>query len=190
MPHVLRPIHCECCDLDQRVRVDDAYHGPIPVCTACQRHRGTDAETLIRRGEEHVTMYREALLEAENDADNAYRKAAENWQRMKSAYRTREAVVRALWQIGNIHELRPNGCKCGKRDCKIASILGRRTVDGLIDRYDREQARLERVFRDSEDQWADEWDRVDPTASDDDYGDYGVYGRRQTRQSPDANAAG
>lgn len=187
MPHELRRIHCDCCDLDQKVRVDDAYYGPIPVCTDCQRHRGADAETLIRRGEEHVTMYRELLLEAETDADNAYRKAERNWERMKSAYRTREAVVRALWQIGNIHELRPNGCKCGKRDCKIANVLARRTVNGLIDRYDREQERLERALREDEDRWLSEWDKIDPETGEDD--DYGVYPRHDNRQS-DGREAG
>lgn len=166
MPHITRRIHCQCCDLDHDLRVEDTFFGAIERCPACQRHMGADDATKIRRGTEHVAMYREALIEAENDADRAYRKAEDNWQRMKSAYRTREMVVRALWEISERHHLTPKGCKCGRRDCKVGDILDRRGVERLVTEYDAKQERLWHARHDDDDVWVEEWDELDPVIDD------------------------
>jgi hypothetical protein len=163
-----RVIHCVCCGLRQRGRVDgDADPGGAARCLRCAGHSpatgGDTLETYAAREADHAQLYRQALTEAQDDTVLARSEADFCRDRMQAAYATREMLVKVLADLDGAHHLRGGRCVCGKRRCRVVDVLSDPRVARLIRGYDEEQRTLRELRNANPDLWADAWDFIDVT---------------------------
>jgi hypothetical protein len=158
-----RLIHCACCGLDQSAAVDEASNDPVIWCIRCIGHRGETIELVAVREADHATMYKHALLDAQDDTLLARGERDFYRDKMQSAYASREMLVRVLSQIDDDHHVRGTRCICGKRGCRVAGALSDPRVVQLIRNYDEERRTLRELRNANPDAWTDMWDYIDVT---------------------------
>jgi hypothetical protein len=112
-------------------------------CSRCASHQGADAESRIRRAEDHAQWYWEFAEQKDAEAKAARARATEAEaateiqvgdarDRMISAFRSRDSCVRALAQIAGHHQPTRNGCSCRRRDCETLPIVDHHAVRSKI----------------------------------------------------------
>jgi hypothetical protein len=148
---------CECCGLWYPVTrpisadVEARMHQPNRLpgrCGRCSPHRGDDAETLVRRAEDHVQWYWElyqsavdAAREMRAEVEQAEVRAGDYRERMIAAFRSRDHGVRQMRRIGDLHAPVRGGCSCGKRpDCETAKIIDSPWVQARLRELERREA--------------------------------------------------
>jgi hypothetical protein len=122
---------CECCNLD----VPERHCGPITVaglnrgwrCRRCNEHQG-DAVKMAQDHEDDVRIRWDQTvdeLHAALDRADHYR------EKMKAAYRSRDAVLTQFEKLERYHSATTHGCICGKRNCETLAIVN---ADWINDR--------------------------------------------------------
>lgn len=154
-------IHCACCGLEQSAIVDDEQAEPATCCVRCTGHRGDALTVVARREAEHAAMYKHALHDAQDDALLAQSERDHYRDRMRSAYETREMLVRTLSRIDDLHHPRGRGCSCGRRRCRVIEALADPRVARLIRTYDEERRTLRALREANPELWSDAWDFID-----------------------------
>jgi hypothetical protein len=165
--HEMRPIRCDCCQLEHSIRVEDTYQDPITLCEECLAHRAGNPDILKLRDRSHIAMYSALLAQAHERIVLAEGKIERTKRRMQWVYRSREIALKALDGIAEHHMIRPTGaCTCAKKGCRVAKIFDDTNVLKLLREYEvAEKQRLWQDRWDNEDRYADEWDRIiDETA--------------------------
>lgn len=146
---------CECCGLPCKntrpvsSNIEARMHQPNTPpkrCARCGLHRDLDAQSLIRRAEEHSQWYWE-FAEAKDaeakasaaEVDEIRVRIGDARDRMKAAFRSRDNYVRALARIADQHEPVRGGCSCRRRDCPTLALVDEPWIRSRVNEIRREE---------------------------------------------------
>jgi hypothetical protein len=93
----------------------------------CDEHQGN----AVKKAQDHEEEVRVRWGEAVAQLDATQNLADDYREKMKSAFRLRDAVLRQFEKLERHHGATPNGCICGKRNCETLAIVD---VDWMNDR--------------------------------------------------------
>lgn len=160
--HDTTGFRCTCCGLLQATRYD-SDHLAAKICYRCREHSDATVQDLAARETDHAAMYSHALFNAQDDILLAQGERDHYRVKMQSAYASRELLVQVLSQVDHLHHLRGKRCRCGRRGCKIATLLADPRVARLVRTYDELQRTLRELHEANPDRWIDKWDYIDVT---------------------------
>jgi hypothetical protein len=128
---------CHCCELDVSQRNASEIldtHGLVQGyrCAMCNDHWGNP----LKMAKDHEEELRVRWGETLDKLDAALNAAEEYRERMKAAFRSREAVLRHFErlakELASYHRATDHGCSCGDRDCEIPSLIEDDWINDLI----------------------------------------------------------
>jgi hypothetical protein len=104
----------------------------------CNEHQGKQ----LKMAQEHEEEVRIRWGETADKLNAALDRADHYEERMKSALRSREGILRQFEKIANYHQATDHGCICGKRNCETLSIIDADWVNDHIGRMHRRDQAL------------------------------------------------
>jgi hypothetical protein len=115
---------CACCDLDVPERQASALinaDGTIRGwrCGVCNGHQGNPLKTA----REHEAELRVRLDQTVEELQDTQGLAEDCRNKMKAAFRSRDAVLRQFDQLARHHRAIEHGCICGKRNCETLAVV-------------------------------------------------------------------
>lgn len=158
--HEMTAFRCTCCGLHQASPMGSdgaAFHR----CVRCAEHADRTIDDLAARDADHAAMYQHALIDAQDETLLARSERDHYRTKMHAAYASREVLVQVLSQIDDLHRARGKRCSCGRRGCRIATLLGDPRVARLIRTYDEVRRTLRELREANPDRWVEKWDYID-----------------------------
>jgi hypothetical protein len=115
---------CACCDLDVPERLASELVSPDGLirgwrCQECNAHRGN----ALTKAQDHEAELRARLHETVDELHDTQGLAEDCRQKMKAAFRSRDAVLRQFDRLARHHRAIENGCICGKRNCETLAVV-------------------------------------------------------------------
>jgi hypothetical protein len=115
---------CECCDLDVPERhatalVSNDHDVQVWRCPMCEFHQGN----AIRTAQDHAAEMRLRLRVTVEELRATQVLAEDCRDKMQSAFRSRDAVLRQFDRLARYHRATDDGCICGKRNCETLAVV-------------------------------------------------------------------
>ena len=158
--HDMSAFRCKCCGLHQASTAAMDRAGVPPMCPM----RPTFDETiddLAAREADHAAMYHHAMIDAQDEALLAQGERDHYHAKMQAAYSSREVLVQVLAQIDDLHHGAARRCSCGRRGCRVATLLADPRVSRLVRTYDEVRRTLRELRDANPDRWVEKWDYID-----------------------------
>ncbi|HEY2296453.1 MAG TPA: hypothetical protein VGH43_01895 [Jatrophihabitans sp.] len=158
--HNMNAFRCKCCGLHQ-VSSYSNDRAAVHSCVRCLQHSDETLDNFAAREADHAAMYHHALIDAQDETLLAQGERDHYRDRMQAAYASREILVQVLAQLDDLHHLRGKRCSCGRRGCRVATVLADPRVARLIRTYDEVRRTLRELREANPDGWVDKWDYID-----------------------------
>jgi hypothetical protein len=115
---------CSCCDLDVPERLASAVVDADQLmrgwrCRVCDGHRGN----ALKKAQDHEAELRARWGETVDELHATQGLAEDCRNKMKAAFRSRDAVLRQFEQLARHHRAMEHGCVCGKRNCETLAVV-------------------------------------------------------------------
>ena len=115
---------CECCDLDVPERhasalVSAEHDVQVWRCPMCEFHQGN----AMRKAQDHAAEMRLRLRVTVEELRATQVLAEDCRDKMQSAFRSRDAVLRQFDRLARYHRATDDGCICGKRNCETLAVV-------------------------------------------------------------------
>jgi hypothetical protein len=115
---------CACCDLDVPERIASARVDADGIirgwrCQACAAHRGN----ALKKAQDHEAELRARLAETVDELNDTRGLAEDCLNKMRAAFRSRDAVLRQFERLARHHRAIEGGCICGKRNCETLAVV-------------------------------------------------------------------
>jgi hypothetical protein len=115
---------CACCDLDLPERQASALVNADGItrgwrCGVCNGHQGNPLKTA----REHEAELRTRMGETVDELHDTRGLAEDCLNKMKAAFRSRDAVLRQFERLSRHHRAIEHGCICGKRNCETLAVI-------------------------------------------------------------------
>jgi hypothetical protein len=113
-----------CCDLDVPERLASTLVDADGLirgwrCQECDAHRGS----ALKKAQDHEAELRARLGETVDELHDTRGLADDYRNKMKAAFRSRDAVLRQFERLTRHHRAIENGCICGKRNCETLAVV-------------------------------------------------------------------
>lgn len=117
-------VACECCDLDVPERLASAVvNGRGLVrgwrCRTCNGHQ----DDALKKARDHEGEVRARWQETVDELHATQDQADDYRDKMLSAFRSRDAVLRQIEKLERYHRPTEDGCICGKGNCETLTVI-------------------------------------------------------------------